>query len=458
MTEQNGDPSGNIEAAEAPQEEQVLRIEALSAGGDGVAHLDGKAIFLPGTVPGDRVRARLGKDKGRWARAEMLELIEPGEARITPPCPVAGQCGGCQWQQVAEPAQREARISILEEALKRITGLETWPEIKFIAGEPYAYRRRALYRGAVDPDGKLHFGFLARASHDITTHERCLLLEEPLAVAMGEFASRIENRLRPTSEFNVEATLLDGAALQLLVRCDRRSAGLFKAALDGWQPTGCGKLHLSLRGLGEARIFEEAKGAPFLLEQGSIPGDGEKTDYSLYTRPGEFIQANTAASRRLVASVLEHADPEQDSWLLDLYCGAGNFCLPLALKGARVLGVERQRNALRSARKAARGAGIARARFRAGDVAEVLAGLVQEDRHYHTVVLDPPRAGAPELQEFLVPLGVERIVSVSCHAASFARDLKGWLACGFKLDALELHDLFPQTHHSEVLASLSRQA
>jgi 23S rRNA (uracil1939-C5)-methyltransferase len=121
-----------------------LRVEALSAGGDGVARLDGKTIFVPDAAPGDLLRARLGRDKGRWAKAVPLELLEPGKSRVEPPCPVAGTCGGCQWQQVSADAQRDARIAILEEALRRIAGLSEWPAIEFVAGETFGYRRRAL--------------------------------------------------------------------------------------------------------------------------------------------------------------------------------------------------------------------------------------------------------------------------------------------------------------------------
>jgi len=425
-----------------------------------VGHVGGKAVFLPGTAPGDRVRFRAGKDHGRWLKGEVTELVSPGPDRVEALCPVAGECGGCQWQHVSAEAQRRARREIVTDALTRIGGLDQLPEIQEAPpGEALGYRRRAEYQGEVVAGGNVRLGFFAAGSHRIVEHERCLLLEAPLADGIAALRTQLGTRLHRPARFQVEATLLTGPTLQILVRVEPAGAKEMLAALEDWSAPGLAATQVAVRALGELRAYRDPKGAPFVLEELSLPHPGEEElRYTLYTRPGEFVQANAAANRELLAALLAEAGPLADRWVLDLYCGAGNLTLPLALSGAKVLGVETRRTALRSARKAARVARVARARFKAEAAGEILPRLAAEERRYHTVVLDPPRQGAPELAEFLEPLGVEQILAVSCHPATLARDVAAWKERGFELRSLRLFDFFPQTHHVELLAALSRTA
>lgn len=444
------------------EESVELEITALAAGGDGVGRLDGQAIFVAGAVPGDRLRVRLGQRHARWARAAILAVVSPGPARREPPCPVAAACGGCQWQQVDAEAQRAARQAVVEDALQRIAGLSAWPPPEFLpTPAAFGYRRRAEYRLRCLGAGRLELGFLARASHLLVDHERCLLLEPSLAAAVTDLRAHLVTRLTRPLAAELELTLLageGGPALQAVATLPPGETGAreLPQALADWRPPGFAALHWGLRDA-EGRLLREPPGAPFLLERVELEcADGSVLRYPLFTRPGEFVQANAAANQQLLAALIGDFDPSGEPWLLDLYCGGGNLSLPLALRGARVLGIESRRSALRSARKAAREARCARARFRAGTVEELLPGLAAEGRRYRTVVLDPPRQGAPELAAQLDPLGVEEIFAVSCHPASFARDLADWTARGFVLRSLRLFDFFPQTHHVELLARLTR--
>ena len=439
-----------------------LEIDALAAGGDGVGRLAGQAIFVAGAVPGDRLRVRLGQRHARWARASILEVLAPGPLRRTPPCPVAADCGGCQWQQVEDAGQRAARQAVVEEALRRIGGLVEWPPPDFApAPAAFGYRRRAEYHLRCLGAGRIELGFLARGSHRLVDHERCLLLEPALAAAVPALREHLAARLARSGTAELELTLLageGGPALQIVASAlaDEPASPELPAALADWRPPGFTALHWALRDA-EGRLLREPPGTPFLLERVELPcPDGSLLRYPLYTRPGEFVQANAAANRQLLAALIADVDASDAPWLLDLYCGAGNLSLPLALRGARVMGIESRRSALRSARKAAREVHSARARFRAGAVAELLPALAAEGRRYRTVVLDPPRQGAPELAAQLDPLGVEEIFALSCHPATFARDLAGWTARGFVLRSLRLFDFFPQTHHVELLARLTR--
>jgi 23S rRNA (uracil1939-C5)-methyltransferase len=431
-----------------------LKIDSLADSGEGVARLDGKVYFVAGSAPGDHVRAEVIRDSGRWARAKMLELVEPGPGRMDPPCPWVGRCGGCQLQHLTAEAEKEAKLGILSDALKRIGGLEEIPEIKFESSPEFGYRRRARFQGRGLAE-TIEMGFLAAGSHELVPHDRCLLLEPELQDWADSFRNHLAGRLAELFEFTAEFTLLEGGALQLLLRVESRVGEKVLEALKSWETPA--PLHLSLRALEKQRSYLEAPNGPFLLESLHLePAGGEPLDLRLFTRPGDFIQVNAAGNRAMLTRMLEHLDLADNPWVLDLYSGSGNHTLPLAQAGAKVLGVEENKSAVRSARRSARDNRIARARFKADKVAKVLPTLVEDGRKYRSVVLDPPRDGAPELVNWLDPLEIKEIVSVSCNPATLARDLKAWTEKGFRLEALHLFDFFPQTRHLESLAVLRR--
>jgi len=432
-----------------------LSIESLGAGGDGVARDRGQVCFVPGAAPGDRLRARPLQSKGSWLRAEILEILEPGPGRVEPPCPLAGRCGGCQWQHLDLELQREAKRDILTDNLSRLGGQAELPPVALEGGAGLGYRRRAELQGFHTPEA-VEMGFLAAGSHEMIAHESCPLLDPSLDAAAAELRAHLAGCSPQLFRFTAEMTLLEDGALQLLLRAEDRACAELLPALESWKPGGPDRVHWTLRALDRRRSLREAPDAPFLLERMEARAAGADLSWELLTRPGDFVQVNPAMNRRLVQAVLDAAAPAEGEWILDLYSGSGNLSLPLALAGARVLGVEGGRGAVRSARASARSRGLGRARFRSASVEEVLPALVEEGKRYGTVVLDPPRGGAPALAEALAPLGVGRIVAVSCHPGTLARDLKAWTEKGFRLESLRMLDFFPQTHHLETLAVLVR--
>ncbi len=431
-----------------------LRIDSLADSGEGVARADGKVYFVAHTAPGDLLRARALREEKRWTRAELVELLEAGPGREEPPCALAGRCGGCQLQHLSAEAEGEAKLRILSDSLERIGGLGEIPEIRYEGGPEFAYRRRARFQGRYLVEN-VELGFLAAGSHDLVPQESCLLLEAELQAWVDAFRAQLMGKLPELFSFKAEFTLLEDDALQLLLRVESRVGEKVLAAIEDWDTPA--PLHLSLRALEKQHSFREAQGAPFLLERLKLEPQGrDSLEIRLLTRPGDFIQVNGAANRMLITRLLEHLDLSDTPWLLDLYAGSGNLTLPLALSGAKVLGVEENRGAVRSARRAARENRCARARFRAGRVAKVLPDLAADGRGYRSVILDPPREGAPELADWLDPLGVQEIAALSCNPATLARDLKAWTKKGFRLEALHLFDFFPQTRHMESLAILRR--
>jgi 23S rRNA (uracil1939-C5)-methyltransferase len=437
----------------------IVQIEDLAPGGEGVGHAEGRAVFVPFTAPGDRVVVELPPGDGA-VHAEALELLSEGPVRQLPPCPHFGptgdRCGGCEWLHAAPLAQLAAKGRTLREALRKIGRLEpgtyAWGGV-LASPAPLRYRSRAklhLDRGA----GRLVF--FRRRSHEPVPLVECHLLVpglEGLRAALGP--AILAAGLSPR-EVSLEWSDLQGRGAALLAlpaagERERRKAEALLAAV----PTLAGVV-LQAEG-GPPHLV----GDPVLTHQ-RIPGDAAAG--RCRSRPDVFQQANRGANALLVRAALELLRPDGED-ALELFCGAGNFTGPLAARARSVAAVEQQGPALELAR-ADLGEGQARAvdparpagsvRFFAGDALQVARAFARERgpsaRRFGVALLDPPRDGAKGIGAVLRDLGVARAVYVSCDPATLARDLKGCVDAGFRVDSVQGIDLFPQTHHVEGLA------
>jgi 23S rRNA (uracil1939-C5)-methyltransferase len=380
-----------------------LEIRSLAAGGDGVGRTaDGRVVFVPLSAPGDRVRVRLVEQKARFARGEIEALVAPGPARVAPPCPVFGACGGCAWQHLDYAAQVEAKRAIVHDALARIAGLGELPPLAFTPSpQPYGYRGRArvrVERGQV--------GFRRRRSHELCAVTGCPLLAPPLDAALAQLAAA--------------------------------------------PPRGGGEWELALGAGGAVRVAPVAAGARG--ERLGLVAGGERLELS----PGVFAQANTLLLDALAQAVCDAAGAGATA--LELYAGAGFFTLPLARRFERVVAVEADPAAARdlarnAAAAAARPGEARRVRVVEARVGPWLAAGEARALAPEVVVLDPPRGGVGEAAaEALARLPARRIVHLSCDPATLARDLAVLAARGWRLVELRGFDLFPQTPHVEVLA------
>jgi tRNA/tmRNA/rRNA uracil-C5-methylase (TrmA/RlmC/RlmD family) len=374
-----------------------LRIDALAAGGDGVGRApDGRVIFVPLTAPGDRVRARLETVHPRHARAELERVLEPGPARVTPPCHVFGECGGCSWQHVDYAVQCDAKRAIVEDALRRVGRLALpAPVMLRPSPTPYAYRARARVMVAAG-----EVGYRRRRSHTLCAVRRC-----------------------PVLTASAEAQL---------------------HALADALPPRDGEWELASGARGARAHAVGSPGPAIELDVGAAP---------LRISAGVFFQANPALHAALIASVARAAGT--GSLALELYAGAGFFTLDLARAFERVIAVEADPAAVGDLRH-----NLARARCSGVEVVHeraevVLAGERLRGIRPDVVVLDPPRTGlARGAADHLCAQAPARIVYLSCDPATLARDLAALVAGGFALEAVEAFDLFPHTPHVEVLASL----
>jgi 23S rRNA (uracil1939-C5)-methyltransferase len=414
-----------------------LRIDSLAHGGDGVGRLDGRVVFVPRTAPGDRIRAERTSEGKRELRARVVELIEPGAGRVAPPCPHYERCGGCQWQHLDMETQLSAKRATLHETIARLGRVprDEVPSIETLPSpQPWRYRRRARFH--VGENG--HLGYIGRDGREVVELSSCHLLSDGLEAmvlsvsrAMASWASRSQVR-------TVEICEAAGrGALWLEMDDLDKDPRAATAALLGQLPAISGA------------VVQQGERWTEVGEVTLADGDG-------FIRPDSFAQANRAASERLVARALESLSPLMTDRALELYCGDGNFTLPLASRVREVMTVDREGKSLALLRRRAKRNGVSNLSILAEDVERVVPRLRSGGQRFEVALLDPPRAGAKAIMEALAFLVTRRIAYVSCDPATLARDVGTLYGQGYRLTGLAMSDLFPQTYHLEAVATLER--
>jgi 23S rRNA (uracil1939-C5)-methyltransferase len=420
-----------------PEETLSCRIDTLSYGIFGVARTDRGVVLVPDTAPGDLVRIRIVADKRDYREGEVVEILEESPARRSPPCPFLPECGGCTWQHVDYPAQLAAKEAILRDSLVRLGGfdpdtLDLKPILSF---EEWAYRHRVTLR----VDGEQRLGFYRHRSHRLVEIDHCLIADETVNAHLA--TARQWLRGVSTNVKRVEIADAGEGRVVFAGNCEGafRQDGEYHEAFLRRTP-GVGGIILF--GSGWRRSFGDPR---VEVEIG--------TGLSLETQGG-FTQVNPAANRRLVEVVLELAAPRSGDRALELFCGAGNFTLPIARRVGAIVGVESDPTAIGDARRNADRLGLGNCRFVQQDAAAAVKGFVAGGERFSLVLLDPPRSGAAAVVGQLSVLAPERVVYVSCNPTTLARDLEVLASSGFALRTLQPLDLFPQTHHLESVAVL----
>jgi 23S rRNA (uracil1939-C5)-methyltransferase len=424
-----------------------LEIGSLAFGGSGVARHEGRVIFVRGAVPGDSVRVRLVRVKKRYAEAEAVQFERMSPARRVPPCPVFGDCGGCQWQMLPYAAQLTAKEQIFHDILQRQAGVA--PElIRPLLASPdeWNYRCRVQFKCTQGADKTLAIGFFHPGSHRVVDTAAC-------AVAMPVF-NQLLPKLRDLLHRSPWAAQIpqidmetgDCMTLRLVIHClgaDVKGLGRTLQPLLS-DPS------LSLYVQQGRKITLSHLGGPReLLLQVDTPG------LALAYGAGGFSQVNLAQNRRMVAVALAMVAPQPHWRVLDLFCGMGNFSLPFARRVAQVVGVEDFDGSVKQGRANAQRNRLGNLQFFARSAAGAYAALAGETG-FDLVILDPPRSGAPEVIADLAGHKVPRILYVSCDPMTLARDLKKLVAGGYRVVESRPLDMFPQTWHLESLTLLVR--
>lgn len=432
-----------------PTPVETAGIESLDQEGRGVTHVGGKAVFVDGALPGEEVRFRRTRRQRRHDEAVVVEVLRASPERRTPRCPHFGTCGGCALQHLEHGAQLAAKGRVVADTLVRIGGITPGEWLPPLIGPGFGYRRRArLGCKYVDRKGKVLVGFRERSSPLIADLAACEVLAAPVGAqltALSELVASLGIRRRVAQ---IEVAVGDNAAALVLRVLDEPDAADLDR-LRAFEARYGVALYLQPGGLDTVRPLT----VPAVPLRYDLPGLPAGIEFS----PTDFIQVNGALNRLMVARAVELLDPRPADRVLDLFCGLGNFSLPLAQRAAGVDGVEGDAGLVARARANAARNGIANVTFHAANLAAESQARDWARTVYDLVLLDPPRAGAREILPVAASSRPRRLVYVSCHPGSFARDagiLAGQL--GYRLAAAGIMDMFPHTSHVETIALFER--
>lgn len=436
----------------ARHEPETTRIDAVSHDGKGIAAIGGKKVFVPGGLRGETVRIRRLKRRKSFDEAELLDVLEPSPARIAPRCRVFGVCGGCALQHVPADEQRAIKFRALQDSLTRIGGVtpERWLPALYDEASEWGYRRRArLAVRDVAAKGRVLVGFREQHAPLIADMTRCEVLAPPLDGLIEPLSALIGSLTLRRRIPQVEVAVADNG-VELVFR-----------VLDA--PTPEDETRLVAFGREHGTRIALQPGSPDTIRR-LHPADATPLRYALPAHfidvefeATDFVQVNGAVNRLMVDRALESLDVRPEHRVLDLFCGIGNFSLPLARRAGFVLGVEGEaRMVARAAANAALN-GLDTVEFRTADLAAVDGRETWLREPWDRVLLDPARSGAAEVIRHLGATGAERIVYVSCHPATLARDAGSLVReQGYRLEAAGIIDMFPHTGHVEAIAVFAK--
>ncbi|HEY5372923.1 MAG TPA: methyltransferase domain-containing protein [Polyangiaceae bacterium] len=421
-----------------PAENEWL-IAKLVPGGAGFLRLSsGQGAFAPGALPGERIRVEQVEDHKTYLQATRWSLLERSPNRVEPSCPVQQQCGGCDLMTFGYAAQVDAKAGILREALTRTGRFEQLPELRFVSSpEPLHYRTRIRLHVATGA----RIGFYAAESRDLVEIPGCLVAHPELDAALRTLRDIARRHA-------VDVAKLSELELRVAPGGPRLAVHLIPAerSFDPARP-----LVAALARSFEVSIAERASD-PERDQRYPLPGGVQ-----LRVSGGGFNQVNWAVNQLLVQALLDGAERVSALSFCDLYCGAGNFSLPLLARGLVGLGIENSRSAIAAARRAVKEQSLSSARFIAGDVRVELEKLTRAEC-FDLIVLDPPRSGARDVLPEVIRRAPGHIAYCACDPVTLARDLRALCDAGYALDRVTGFDMFPQTHHFETLAWLTRSS
>ena len=431
-----------------PLPELELAIADLSHDGRGVARHEGKAVFVSGALPGERVRAKLVRRHRQFDEGQVGEVLEASPDRVEPACAHFGTCGGCVLQHLAPAAQIAAKQHTLLENLARIGQVEPRRVLEPLAGDPWGYRRRGrLSVKDVRKKERVLVGFRELDGRYVADLAQCHVLHPSVGTKLAQLSALVQSLDARGDIPQIEVAVADRVAALVIRHLQPLSAGDVEKLV----------------------AFGRAEGLAMLAQPGgpdtvrALDGDAPELTFALPRHgielafePLDFVQVNATMNERMIDHALALLEPRAGESVLDLFCGLGNFTLPIARAGAATVGVEGDAGLVARARANAARNGL-EVEYFAADLFADQRDAPWAARRYDAILLDPPRAGAAEALEYLPRREVERVVYVSCHPGSLARDA-GTLVRrhGMTLEAAGVMDMFPHTAHVESIALFTR--
>ena len=440
----------------------TLEITGYTAEGMGVARWEGRVVFVPGTILGERWEVQLLKVKTNAAWGRAVRLLAPSPERVELDCPLAGRCGGCQYRHMTYEEELRAKRQRVQDALTRVGGVSLELPQVLGAENPLRYRNKVQFPVAQEKRG-LAVGYYRARSHDVLDVDDCLLQPEAVTTLRRAFKGWMERYRIPAYD---EGTR-QGLIRHLYVRTNQAGEALCCVVANGARLPHAPELVQALRQAAPALAglvlntntkdtnvilgpsYRTIWGRDFLEER--------LCGMTFRLSVPSFFQINRAQTERLYAQALEFAGLTGRETVLDLYCGIGTISLALAQRAGQVIGAEIVPEAVQDAQANAARNQVDNARFLCGDAGEAAFQLAAEGVRPQVICVDPPRKGlAPEVPEILASMAPERIVYVSCDPATLARDVKRFGELGYPVVKAQAVDLFPRTAHVETVVLLSK--
>lgn len=417
---------------------QSLTVEKLDHHGAGMAYQNKKPIFIEGALPGEQVLAQLTESKSKFARAKLIKIQKASEQRIAPFCQHYAECGGCNMQHLSVEAQQEYKQQTLSQLMSKFAGQSVALSAP-VVGDERGYRRRARVSIKLNKKTRqLEFGFRKKQSKDIVTVTHCPVLDIEL-----------DNLLAPLYELLSGFSNQENIGHVELVKGDNTKVIVLR--------------HLKALKESEQKLLEqfaaENQASLYLMPESDQLNRvvGESAHYleagvTIPFEPNNFIQVNQNVNQAMVEQAMSWLELSEQDRVLDLFCGLGNFSLPMAKQVASVVGVEGVDVMVEKAANNAQVNGINNTAFYQANLEQDVSGQPWAAEKFDKILLDPARAGASGIVEQISVLGASRVVYVSCNPATLARDSQSLLNQGYKLQKLGMLDMFPHTSHLESMA------
>lgn len=432
-----------------------ISIVDLSHEGRGIAQINGKTCFVQNALPGETVLVQITKKHRQYDEAKTTEILTPSPDRVTPKCKHYGVCGGCSMQHLNVALQLKHKEKTLLEQLTHIAATKPNTVLPPLTASCWGYRRRArLGVKYVDKKQTVLVGFREKNGRYLAQLEGC----ETLAPKIAQLILPLQHLIRTLKMYQaipqIEATLGDqdlALIFRHLVPLDNEDKSKLKIFAKMHQ------LQLYLQPGNESTIHciwpeAEPKSLSYCLDLPHQPGKSVE----LLFGPNNFIQINAAINQAMVTRAIELLAPNFSDRILDLFCGLGNFSIPLATQCQSVIGIEGSPELVARARENAMHNAIANTQFYVADLSQPIKEQAWSQQAYNKLLLDPPRSGALEIIQQISSWPIERIVYVSCNSASLARDAGELIKQGYTLEQAGVMDMFPHTQHSEAICLFTK--
>jgi len=428
-------------------EPETGQIVDTMTDGRGVVRSSGKTVFVHGAITGETVKFVRRKRKRNYDEGDLLEILEAVPERVEPLCASFGSCGGCSLQHVSSARQIALKQSVLLESLQRIGSVYPDRILPPVVGDVWAYRRKArLAVKYVSKKGRVLVGFRERNKPYVADMLRCETLHPSIGESIGDLSELIGGLSIRERIPQIETAVGDNGVAMIFRVLDSPDANDLDHFAEFQRTHG-------------VQILLQTKGPDSVVPLPGQPAaeglfyDIPEFDVSIHFTPTDFMQIHAGVNIQMISQAVSLLEPDRESRVLDLFCGLGNFTLPMARLSKEAVGVDFSSEMLARARANASRSDIGNARFWQADLGRSSEIAPLEWEGFDLVVLDPPRTGALEMIEILGKIGARRVLYVSCHHGSLARDASSLVhELGYKLTAAGIMDMFPHTSHVESMA------